>query len=70
MGTGNAGKVTSSLWRCSEPHTTENESGPIHFKREMGTPTCVLRLKVYFILCPSSLEIKKKLSGISLGIFI
>ena len=48
MGTGNAEKVTGSLWRrCSEPHTTENESGPIRFKREMGTPACVHRLKVH-----------------------
>ena len=48
MGTGNAGKVTGSLWRrCSEPHTTENESGPIRFEIEMGTPICVRRLKVY-----------------------
>ena len=48
MGTGNAWKVTGSLWRrCSEPHTTENESGPIRFEREMGTPICVHRLKVY-----------------------
>ena len=40
--------VTGSLWRrCSEPHTTENESGPIRFAREMGTPTCVHRLIVY-----------------------
>ena len=47
MGTGNAGKVTGSLWRrCSEPHATENESCPIRFEREMGTPTCVHRLKV------------------------
>ena len=50
MGTGNAGKVTGSLWRCSEPHTTENESGPIRFEREMGTLTCVHRLKVYLTL--------------------
>ena len=47
MGTGNAGKVTGLLLRCSEPHTTENESGPIFFEREMGTPTCVHSLKVY-----------------------
>ena len=46
MGTGNAGKVTGSLWRrCSEPHTMKNESDPIRFEREMGTP--VYRLKVY-----------------------
>ena len=51
MGTGNAGKVTGSLWRrCSEPHITENESGPIRFEREMGNPTCVHRLKVYLTL--------------------
>ena len=51
MGTGNAGKVTGSLWRrCSEPHTTENESGPIRFEKEMGTPTCVHRLKVYLFI--------------------
>ena len=37
MSTGNAGKVTGSLWRrCSEPHTMENESGPIRFERERG----------------------------------
>ena len=39
MGTGNAGKVIGSLWRkCSEPHTTENESGPIRFEKEDGHP--------------------------------
>ena len=49
MGTGNAGKVTGSLWRrCRKPHTMENESGPIRFEREMGNPTYVHRLKV----CP------------------
>ena len=58
MGTGNAGKVTGSLWRkCSEPHTTENESGPIRFEREMGIPICVHRLKVYlFTFTPKFFE--------------
>ena len=51
MGNGNVGKVTGSLWRrCSEPQTTENESGPIRFEREMDTLTCVHRLKVYLYL--------------------
>ena len=51
MGTSNAGTVTGALWRrCSEPHTTENESGLIRFEREMGTLTCVHRLKVYLYL--------------------
>ena len=59
MGTGNAGKVTGLLWRrCSEPHTTENESGPIRFEREMGTLTCVHRLKVYLLLL-STFKLKK-----------
>ena len=44
-------RVTGSLWRrCSKSHTTENESGPIRFEREMGTPTCVHRFKVYLLL--------------------
>ena len=51
IGTKNAGKVTGSLWkRCSKPHTTQNDSGPIRVEREMGTLTCVHRLKVYFYL--------------------
>ena len=51
MGTSNAGKVTGSLWRrCSEPQTTENESGPIRFEREMCTPTCINKSKVYLYL--------------------
>ena len=39
MGTGNAEKVTGSLWRrCSEPHTTENESGPKLLREGDGHP--------------------------------
>ena len=63
MGTGNAGKVTGSLWRkCSEPHTTENESGPIRFEREMGIPICVHKLKVYlFTFTPNFLNLGSSL---------
>ena len=63
--TGNAGKVTGSLWRrCSEPHTTENESaGTIRFEREMGTPTCVHSLKVYKFYRGNADSFKLKLTG-------
>ena len=44
----------------SEPHTTQNESGPIRFEREMGTPTWVHRLKVYLFTMPLVKFVKNK----------
>ena len=71
MGTGNAGKVTGSLWRrCSEPHTTENESGPIRFEREMGTPTCVHRLKVYLTLISGQSLLKAVFRGNMFEVYV
>ena len=48
MSTGNAVKVTSSLWRrCSKPHTAEKWIWLIRFETEMGASTCVHRPKAY-----------------------
>ena len=47
MGTGNAEKVTDSLWRrCIEPAQQKAE-WPIRVERKMGARTCIHRLKAY-----------------------
>ena len=56
-GTSNAGKVTGSLWRrCSEPHATENVSGPF-VSRGRWTPRQVYLLTSGFVDLQSSMEV-------------